>query len=274
MPDKWNPEFYLNNPLFSDISSLASYFQTFSHWPDINDYNQFLNNTHHKLLNKNHISLNFVPQGEKSDQYQDGYEPRIYLKGEIQTRTQNWHDFFQVLIWNRYPLVKSHINALHYQAIVNNINTEPKIQQRSSIENTLTLFDECGAIIVSSNPTLLDLIATFKWEELFIKSRAAFNKELYCFVFGHALYEKSLSPYIGMTAHALLIEVTPDFFQQSTATQTSDIDLMGVEFFDSAKEINTRLLQPFPVLGVPGWDERNENPVYYRNKDYFRPGRR
>ena len=33
-------------------------------------------------------------------------------------------------------------------------------------------------------------------------------------------------------------------------------------------------LQPFPILGMPGWDPANGEEAYYDNTDYFRSGRR
>ena len=273
MPDQWDPCFFLDSPLFSDISKLANYFKSYSQWPNIQDYNQFLCRHHPEMLTGNQARIHFVAQGAKPHTYEEQYEPRIYLKGEIQTRLENWHDFFQVMIWNLYPLTKKHINELHYQAIYKKHLEESAGNQRGDIENTLTLFDECGAIIVSSKPELLELIATFQWKELFIRHKEAFNRKIYCFTFGHALYEKSLSPYIGMTAHAILIEVDDGFFTKTADEQAKTVDRLGVDFFDSAEKITTKLLHPFPVLGVPGWDSRNQNPGFYENKRYFRPGK-
>jgi len=274
MSDNWIPEFYLDNPLFTDIASLASNFKEFSQWPDLDDYNQFISNIYQNILNENQIKLRFVSQGSKPECYEDGYEPRIYLKGEIQTRLQNWHDFFQIMIWARYPHLKSFINALHYKAIYEKHQSDTISSQRGAVENTLTLFDECGAIIVSSNTKLLKLISNFSWEELFIKHRTAFRNELDCYIFGHALYEKALSPYIGMTAHAILIEVDAGFFTQDSISKKKILEEKSIDYFKKSSTINTRLLHPFPILGVPGWDKRNESTDFYKDENYFRPGKR
>jgi len=274
MSDNWIPEFYLDNPLFTDIASLASNFKEFRQWPDLDDYNRFMSNIYQNILNENQVKLQFVSQGSKPECYEDGYEPRIYLKGEIQTRLQNWHDFFQIMIWARYPHLKSRINALHYNAIYEKHLADTTSKQRGAVENALTLFDECGAIIVSSNTKLLKLISNFCWEELFIKHRTAFRNELDCYIFGHALYEKSLSPYIGMTAHAILIEVDAGFFTLDNITKNKILEEKSIDFFKKNSKINTRLLHPFPILGVPGWDKRNESTDFYKDTNYFRPGKR
>lgn len=34
------------------------------------------------------------------------YEERIVLRGEVVTRPHNWHDFFNALVWMRFPRTK------------------------------------------------------------------------------------------------------------------------------------------------------------------------
>ena len=143
MADRWQADFFLNNILFSQISSVATRYKDFTDWPDLND-----------ICSRSGATLGFVAQAEKPHQLHDSYEARIYLKGEIQTRLKNWHDFFQVMVWSTYPGTKQLINELHYKALSNRAIAN----KRTTVENSLTLFDECGAIIVSSDSNLLKLI--------------------------------------------------------------------------------------------------------------------
>ena len=85
-------------------------------------------------------------------------------------------------------------------------------------------------------------------------------------LFGHALAEKALRPYIGMTAHALIVE---------EQRRSEDVDAAAARCVrDAAAFGSTQALAPVPILGVPGWWPDNEREGFYDNADYFRPGRR
>ena len=273
MDDQWSLDFYVENILFSQLSILVDQFAGSKDWPPLSDYNQLMCSTQGNLKSSYGAALKFVDQGDKTSNPDESYEARIYLKGEIQTRSRNWHDFFQVMIWCTYSKTKRLINKLHYLALAGRVRSEDA-SRRSDTENTLTLFDECGAIIVSSNPALLELIREFEWTELFLHRRDLFESEIKCFIFGHALFEKCLAPYLGMTAHSLCLVVDDSFFSLDEEEQKKQVDQLAYDFFKEQDQLTPRSLDPLPVLGVPGWDSRNNNPCFYQNKDYFREKRR
>jgi len=265
----WAPHFYKQSPIFDPISLQAKTFNHFYEWPDLSDYNQLLQKKHSNIKSLYGSELNFIHQAGKPETINDEYEVRIYKTGEIQTRLHNWHDFFQVMVWSSFPITKKIINKLHATALISRKNSTAS-NQRSLVENSLTLFDECGAIIICSNKKLINLIKNFSWKELFITHRTAFEREIKCLVFGHAMFEKTLNPYIGMTAHSILLTVDHEFFTLNHQAQNNHIDKLAARYFSEVNEINTKILQPFPILGVPGWDIRNESPDFYDNKEYFR----
>jgi len=271
--DEWSPLFYKQSPIFDPVKITAQSFNAFSSWPQHKDYNLLLSQTHKDMTSLSGAELTFVPQAGKPQSVYDEYETRIFKSGEIQTRLHNWHDYFQVLAWCSFPEIKKTINHLHTQALIKR-KTRETSKQRSPVENALTLFDECGAIIVSCNDELINLIKDFSWKELFITNRSTFEKEIKCITFGHALYEKSMSPYIGMTAHSIIIKVSNNFFNLDADNQYNEIDTLSANYFSQLDTINTSILQPFPILGVPGWDVRNNNPEYYDNEEYFRRKRK
>ncbi len=274
MGDTWSPLFYQSSALFNDIVSTAELFSRHCDWPTLEDYNRIFNSLHGAMTSLSGQSLVFVPQGGKPQTLQEYYEVRIYLSGEIQTRINNWHDFFQVIIWCNYNNTKSIINKMHYQALSDRYYVDGHNSKRSATENSLTLFDECGAIIVSSNPALLQQVKDFDWQGLFLTNRDCFDRNIKCFIFGHALYEKCLNPYLGMTAHCICLLVEADFFSLQLAQQKKVVDQLSCEYFKQHGELSPRELNPFPLLGVPGWDVRNTDPVFYQNKDYFRSARK
>jgi len=273
--DKWNPRFLTTHPLFWPLQPFAEIFvRSHVKWPTLDDYQQFLEAGVGRVQSGNNQFLHFVPQGEKPQSFEEAYEPRIFLRGEIQTRLHNWHDFFQVLVWRMFPNTKATINELHYHAIKQRTKNNPDDQRRSPIENALTQFDECGAIILSSNPELLEMIKHFQWKNLFWRQRADIAQQLKCIVFGHAVYEKALNPYVGMTAHSLLLPAPARLLNLPVTELIPAIDKQLVELFVNKRAVKSPAdFAPFPLLGMPGWDTDNHHETYYENTRYFRPGR-
>ena len=100
------------------------------------------------------------------------------------------------------------------------------------------------------------------------KAKADFGHRF--FVFGHALYEKALNPYIGMTGKGVFFKVEEGFLQKALTEQLQIIDQWLVDFL-SRKLAATRDLSPIPVLGYPGWTDENTVEDFYDNRQYFRP---
>lgn len=256
----WQTEIIKTHPIFSPIVERLSPLLACSTWPSLVEYNQL----------QKPEQIHFVAQADKTMVFEQQYEPRIYLKGEVQTRLNNWHDFFNMAVWLHFPATKLKINALQYQALS---QRNPSSSKRTPIENFLTLLDENGAVIVSDKPELLDLIRDFAWHDLFWQQRAEIKKHMRVFIVGHSIYEKSISPYVGMTASAVLRTVDAEFMQLSLPKQVSETDNIMATALSNDEYRHSKDLTPFPLLGMPGWDEGNQNESYYFNTQYFRPKR-
>ena len=256
--DIWNPGFYQHSPIFDPIKSFGQTYNSFLNWPALDDLKAQFQSAGLRIMP--------VPQADKPQTFEEHYEPRIYLKNELQTREDNWHDFFNAMVWLTFPETKTTLNKLHYFEAQH----RPPGSNRGQLENAITLFDECGIIIFSDKPELLECIRKHEWQELFIKHRGNFPAHIQCIVFGHAIYEKSLDPYIGMTCQALLIESDP-IIQENQEQEIAEIDTLVAGLWAGGKIKSTCDLFPFPVLGVPGWYKDNEKASFYENSDYFRP---
>jgi len=253
--------------------STGAFVNRYTTWPSLDDYQFFVQDTSRPIVNHRGLPIRFVTQDVKSVELAKQYEPRIYLAGEVQTRPQCWHDFFQVLVWRLFPATKAKLNELHYQALLIRSETHGQAQ-RSPVENALTQFDECGAIILSTQPELLNMIAQFEWKKLFWDNRKALQQNLKCIVFGHAIYEKALNPYLGMTAHSILVLVDRELFHISTNTLLEAVDQIVCNKITNGHDIKSpQNFSPFPLLGYPGWHPDNENEKFYENTHYFRSGR-
>jgi hypothetical protein len=162
------------------------------------------------------------------------------------------------------------INARHYQSMA-----AGEGGQRPPQRDALTLFDEDGILILSSDPALLELVRDFRWKELFWNRRAQVRENMRFFLFGHALYQKAMHPFIGMTGKGILLGMPPAFFGGPLRSQVAEADRRLASYLlDGGRLAKGRDLAPLPVLGVPGWWEGNNCGDFYDNTGYFRPGRR
>ncbi|MCK4866361.1 MAG: DUF3025 domain-containing protein [Gammaproteobacteria bacterium] len=272
---KWDADFVSFSPIFEPLKLWANNFSQFKDgWPGLNDYQAILSALPEPILTQSGKALKIVQQDGKPGHFSEHYAPRIYLSGEIQTRTENWHDFFQFLTWFMFPKTKAIINAIHIPAAQVRIANNTDLGRRSPIENMLSLFDEGGAVILCSDDSMLQLIRDFKWKELFWQRRDELQSKLKLVTFGHALYEKGLSPYVGMTANCILLSAGENILQQTNQQQLDFIDSELAALLSKGEPYKKpKDLSPFPLLGLPGWDKNNEMESYYDNTDYFRSGR-
>jgi hypothetical protein len=199
-----------------------------------------------------------------------GYEVRIFETGEVRTRPDNWHDLFNALVWLAFPKTKAVLNRHHYEQI----SARRAERQRGTARDVLTLFDEGGVVVGSADASLSGLLRDFKWKELFWTHRDDVQCHMRFHVFGHAIYEKSLEPYKGVTAKALIVDVVPELLNESTERQLAELDARAAHYFSGASALaSTRSLSPLPVLGIPGWEPANERQDYYDDVSQFRPRR-
>jgi hypothetical protein len=169
-----------------------------------------------------------------------------------------------------YPIAKAAINGRHNQAL-----EQAATGERGPERDALTHFDEDGVVVLSADPALSELLRRFAWKELFWRQRAAVARSMRFFLFGHALCEKALAPFIGMTGKALLFDVAPDVLTRSADGLRAEVDrLTALHLWNPETLLRPRELAPLPVLGVPGWWPGNEREAFYEDTHYFRPGRR
>jgi hypothetical protein len=273
---RWNPDFAQTSPLFEPLRAWAPVFARFTRdWPGLEDYQQLLDAQPEPILTLAGQRLKIVAQDSRPQRFEEHYAPRVYMTGELQTRRENWHDFFQFLSWLMFPKTKAVINALHVPQAEARLASGSDVGRRTPLENLLSLFDEGGAVIIASDASLLQLIREFNWKTLFWERRAEVAQSLRCISFGHALYEKALRPYIGLTANAIMLHVDQALLEQPRDALLAALDeRLAALFTAGVTHTQPQHLQPFPILGMPGWDPANKDAAYYDNVQYFRSGRR
>ena len=245
----WNPQFYRNFPGFSSLLPVWQQWENRQeNWPTVADYNRY--------RSPQAKALEFIRQIPGIN-----YEKSIYFDLFIPTREGNWHDFFNNLTWLQFEKTK-------WTLVERSVQENAKIKQapRNHLQNQLAHFDECGMVICANREDLLIKIRAHQWREFFTDPELTQNCE--AFILGHGLYEKALNPFIGMTGKAILLFVEKDFLKGNSQDKINIIDTEIAKQISQSKQL---VLQPFPLLGWPGWFKDNTNSDFFSNQYYFRP---
>jgi len=268
----WDPQFLVRSPMFEPLRGKGAALQS-SHWPRLDELQLLLENSRKSIVNGQGLPICFVAQGPKLRAFEEKYEPRIYLKGEVPVRAENWHDLLNALVWLTFPKSKAALNRRHFLAASE--SEEKGDKNRGPVQDALTLFDEGGVIVACSNSWLAQLLVDFKWKELFWVNRNAVAASMKLFLFGHAIYEKALQPFTGVTGRGVIFPVAADFFAASLEQQLRMLDEKLGDYLNNPQHFNrTAELAPIPILGIPGWNTENEHESYYENEAYFRAKRK
>ena len=207
----------------------------------------------HPLMGLANEKMRFVSQQDLPADM--AYESFIFQRKRIPTRN-NSHDFFNGLCWLRFPKSKAQLNHLQAQAIAK----DGVGAQRGSLRDALTLFDE-NAVLLCAPPSSWRTLQNKQWQELFVTQRDGWH-EAQLVLFGHALLEKLLQPYKGITAHVLCVPMP------KLATD-KEIDAWLCQQL-TPEFLETKPFLPMPIAGIPGWWPGNETPDFFEDKKVFR----
>jgi len=183
------------------------------------------------------------------------YEIQVYDTGRIPTRPDSLHDWFNALAWLAFPRTKARMNAMHAAQI------PLEKGQRGPLRDLLTVFDEGGVLVACEDDELVRLVRELRWKELFWTQRSRLRRAMRLSVLGHAVMEKALEPWPGITCKALFL--SPD----------ADLDEQAARWLAQLPAgARARDLAPLPVFGYPGWAD-NERAAFYDDERYFRQGK-
>ena len=269
----WNMDLVQSSRLFASLHPVLVQLNWPNlKWPTLAECQAVLDSLPQSPTTASGARLRVVhPASGKPEDWRQRYEARIYLTGELQTRAC-WHDVFNLLVWATFPRAKAALNARHYALLEARVNSPstPRLPQ----QDTLTQFDESGVVIVSADQTLSALLQNFQWKNLFCERRNEVEAQMRCYLFGHGLMEKALTPYRGMTGKGIVLSVEPTFFAKTPSQQMAIIDEGLARLIADPERLGQpNDFAPVPVLGFPGFTSESENPDYYEDQQYFRPGR-
>jgi hypothetical protein len=230
-----------------------------------------------QLTNANGCLIRFVDQADLPSG--TPYESFIYTTGKVPTRS-NLHDFFNALVWLAYPLIKQRLNAVQAgeiaatQVAISPGNAQPnsaRPKTRGAVRDAATIFDENAALLVVDDINLVSPFLRREWNAAFIGQRDAFGRHCEVLLFGHALMEKLVNPYKAITAHAVCVEVGPDYFSLGDGPRRAMVDAAVCGALSSGKLVMDQFV-PLPVAGVPGWWAIQDGG-FYADTSVFRPPR-
>lgn len=227
----------------------------------------------HKFQTLQFVSQNALPEGE-------AYEQFIGTTGNIPTR-DNLHDLFNGSIWLTFPKTKAVLNYYHMLEI----EKQGISERRGRVRDTITVFDENGAVLVTSDASIGEALVNFDWQASLVTPRAKWdnptqpnnNAQAAVYIFGHALLEQLVHPRKPLCAHSIVIHVAQEFFTRPLAERMNCLDSKVAEYMDtllSNDDVKPRQLAPLPILGVPHFWAENKAADFYEDSYVFRSGRR
>lgn len=252
----WRAEFAETAP-FHHVAHFAGQLAA-PDWPSLARLNALAESQ--GLRNSAGLPLRFAVQHARCGQWD--YEAGILASGQVPSRERNWHDLLNALTWLTFPRAKAVLNAVQCAELGTRRGTT-----RGARSDAATLFDESGVLLVAADAELPDLLAARRWEEAFVQRRRLWERAR-VYVFGHAVLEKLLAPWPGITAKCLFLR-SDTLPAPGAPADGLDVDL--AEAWRAGRVGRPADLFPLPVLGVPGWWPANGDPDFYRDAGVFRP---
>ena len=209
----------------------------------------------HDALNTAGAPVRFVPQAAMPPD--TPYECYVFDSAQCPVR-EGLHDFFNGIVWARFPHTKRALNRLQ----AGEIARHGVGGTRGPVRDAITVFDENGALLDAPAP-LWDALVAREWRRLFVELRPLWREARFI-IFGHALLEKLESPRKDLTAHVWQAPLALDSIADADAALAARC---------TAEVLARKPFTPLPVLGIPGWWQENENFSFYDDSLVFRPRR-
>ncbi len=240
----------------------------FIHWRPLLEATEWprLSTLNHHLLGRCHpvsgVPLGFVEQTPAL--LGDGlhYEARIHVHGAIATRSRNWHDLFNALVWLERIELKCAVNA----AYVREARFRAGVP-RTRAQSALTHFDEAGALVLLHEPALLDAWDAHDWPALF-RGRD-FHAGATVLVFGHALLEHCLLADPLPVAKCLVAHQPGSTAGVAHAGRV--VEAVAAAIVAGQLLADPMELRPLPLAGIEGWHAKGGQPGFFMDTPCFRP---
>ena len=188
---------------------------------------------------------------------------RLVQTGQIPTRDLS-HDWYNGQVWLAFPKVKQLINALHVQDACCSADQSGSLSGngRSRLRDALTLFDESGALLLTTEWSLCTALLQHDWKTLLLDQRESWSTRARVLLLGHGLLDSMSKAHKGLCAKVVPVQV-PSLDMELPELQR--LMLLVVEQLRAPGN-----LSPLPVMGVPGWFRDSETPGFYEDSAVYR----
>ncbi len=172
--------------------------------------------------------------------------------GQLPTRMDSWHDVFNTISWCLWPNSKKRLNELYCSS------ASEDTSQRSTNQQHIAHFDECGAVIFGST-SIFSACHTHDW--LALRTALRWNQNF--FLFGHGFLEQCLTPHRNITLKCILL--------QSTRSEEGSIDQQLSNRLNGFKD--SLVFQPVPFALFSRESATLGIDVHIEDTTVFRPPR-
>ena len=242
------------HPVFHDVAEFLPWAEN-EQWPAV----ESLNSSPAELTHR-YTGMPLVFEKQTADLVLDGmhYEQRIYQRGQIATRENNWHDLFNAMMWLKYPRIKSALNARQWNDV-----RQHGLKSRTPGQCAMTLFDEAGAI-VTMPAEMLECWRRHDWNGLFIEHADTWRSgRAAVAVFGHALLDHALVTETLLVAKCIVLEDQADL--------PASFDALA-DAIQSEKALRANNeLRTLPLCGIPGWHSATDSAGFVSTAACFSP---
>mgnify|MGYP003329062150 CR=1 FL=1 len=223
-------------------------FSTTKSWPLVSDYDvpdnmNFVLQDDMGQRKRRRLKKELQRQGLS---FLDIYVQNIIEKKKILTRQNNWHDFFNMLIWAHFPKSKW---ALHKAFFASRQEVQSQVLQRSSFEDLLTCFDEGSLLLLCREANYSSLMQALSCRDLSRKNSLLTDFSLKHLVFGHGLLESLCAGKRDLNVLTMLVPLKEEMFSW-------DLPEIIAKFLDDylwhnlLKNLKSEQIFSFPVGAV------------------------
>jgi Protein of unknown function (DUF3025) len=262
----WYPEVFNRQGVFQQLSNYANIFSQFKSWPSVMSWNNLIGKCAKSgaglpIFFKVQKNLRHLcPQ--QLNKIENNYQLSIFFTGGVSSRERNWHDLFNAISYDQFPLIKESINRRHFWEHLKQTECNPtKMNQttnnRTAVQDALTLLDEGGAIVVCKSKEMTEVLRVGNWEKILNMNELEMRQSFSIYLFGHAIFEVLLN---GVPCPHISCIVLTNKSTEQNFPQKHKVDFIASYLLNSSKIISgTENLWPIPLLIFPSLSENWKN---------------
>jgi hypothetical protein len=191
----WDPRFFERSRLFWPLRNAAEAFVHHAAWPPVSVIDE-------ALRSSSTMSFRLQPPRPRRRRRKRPIDPstlydaRIHVEGWVPTRENNWHDFFNALVWATFPQSKRAVHARQHRAIAARLDESSRAlpDRRTRELDGLAILDEGGLVLLCAGERAAETAPALEARDIEPVRAAIGRGDALALPFGHALYESLLEP--------------------------------------------------------------------------------